>query len=88
MKVASLLIVAAAALTSLVVSAEDLKFVYSLGPMQNICFLQNIAENIQGKARLKVVLLFNLLMKLNTCYCYSHHRGDTTGLSELSNDGQ
>ena len=49
MKVASLVIVAAAALTSLVVSAEDLKFVYSLGPMQNICFLQNIAENIQGK---------------------------------------
>ena len=31
-------------------SAEELKFVYNLPPMQNICFLQNIAENIQGKS--------------------------------------
>ncbi len=29
--------------------AEEMKFGYSLGGNQNICFLQNIAENIQGK---------------------------------------
>ncbi len=29
--------------------AEEMKFNYSLGPMQNICFIENIAENIQGK---------------------------------------
>ena len=33
----------------LLCSAEDMKFTYQLGPVQNICFLQNIAENIQGK---------------------------------------
>ncbi len=31
---------------------EEMKFSYQLGPSQNICFLQNIAENIQGKASL------------------------------------
>ena len=34
--------------------AEEMKFGYSLGGNQNICFLQNIAENIQGKAFMKM----------------------------------
>ena len=41
-------VIALASLAALA-SAEELKFVYTLPPMQNICFLQNIAENIQGK---------------------------------------
>ena len=31
--------------------AEEMKFSYQLPNSQNICFLQNIAENIQGKYR-------------------------------------
>ena len=34
------------ALTTLLASAEDMRFTYTLAPVQNICFLQNIAENI------------------------------------------
>lgn len=43
----SIILVALATTTS--VLAEEMKFGYTLGGAQNICFLQNIAENIQGK---------------------------------------
>ena len=41
--------------------AEEMKFGYSLGGNQNICFLQNIAENIQGKT--------SFLLFLSNCSC-------------------
>ncbi len=45
----SLILLAATALLSSSVSAEKMAFTYTLNPLMNICFLQNIAENIQGK---------------------------------------
>ena len=37
---------------AVVVSAEEMNFFYQLPQGHNICFLQNIAENIQGNLML------------------------------------
>ena len=66
-------IIALASLAALA-AAEEMKFVYNLPPMQNICFLQNIAENIQGK--------------LECLTIRSYHRGHAARLTKLSDDSQ
>lgn len=52
MKVLRNLLLVAVGLLAATTLAEEMKFQYSLPGNQNICFLQNIAENIQGTVHL------------------------------------
>jgi hypothetical protein len=70
----NLLLLSLAVFTSSIVRAEELKFQYTLGSAANICFLQNIAENIQGKLISEIFSSsLNIYVILNpTCFVYSY----------------
>lgn len=83
MKSKHLSVFAGLAVLSALVGAEEMKFGYTLPGQQNICFLQNIAENIQGKKWKATLLNLTLTIKLIAVTEVNHIDGPNGPLQSL-----
>ena len=83
----NLLILSACILASLT-HAEEMKFQYQLAQNQNICFLQNIAENVQGKCHWSMINVHPKCMKLIWYVCLYSHYGSKLWLGSTYTDCQ